>query len=70
MRIGPHIVERVVDHKSGAGRPSPFNYQFRIRFNGEGPNNDGWYHRRNIPHCHEFIKSYLEQLKNPSGPSS
>lgn len=57
--IGPRVVERIVDHKRWKGRPGPFNVQFRVRFRGAGPNSDGWYHRRQIPHCHEFIQSYL-----------
>ena len=51
--IGPRTVERITDRKRSRGRSSPFNVQFRVRFRGEGPNSDGWYHRRQIPHCSE-----------------
>ena len=60
--IGPKTVERIVDHKLERGRSSPFNVQFRVRFHGEGPSSDGWYHRRQIPHGSEFIHSYFASI--------
>lgn len=59
VSIGPRVVERVVDHKRGKGRSSSLNAQFGVRFCDAGPNSDGWYHRRQILHCHEFICTYL-----------
>ena len=63
MCIGPRTaVERIVDHKRSRGRSSPFNVQFRVRFRGEGPSSDGWYRRRQIPRCSEFIRSYFASI--------
>ena len=68
--IGPRTMERMVDHKRSRGR-SPFNVQFRVRFRGEGPNSDGWYHRRQIPHCSEFIRSYFASIQDvPPDPQT
>ena len=66
--IDPRTVERIVDHKRARGRSSPFNVQFRVRFRGEGPgpNSDGWYHRRQIPHCSELIRSYFASIQDVS----
>ena len=50
---------------------SPFNVQFRVRFCGEGPNSDGWYHRRQIPHCSEFTRSYFVSIQGvPPDPQT
>ena len=62
--IGPRTVDRIVDHKHARGRSFPFNVQFRFR--GEGPNSDGWYHRRRIPHGSEFIRSYFASIRDVS----
>ena len=64
--IGPKTVERIVDHKRARGRSSPFSVQFRVRFRGEGLSSDGWYHRRQIPHCSEFIRSYFASTRDVS----
>ena len=62
----PRKVERIVDQNCARGRSSPFNVQFLFRFRGEGPNSDGWYHRREIPHCSEFIRSYFASIQDVS----
>ena len=67
--IGPRTVERIVDHKRARGWSSPFNVQFCVRFRGEGPNSDGWYHRRRIPHGSEFIRSYFASIRDVSPDS-
>ena len=64
--IGPKTVERIVDHKRARGRSSPFSVQFRVRFRGEGLSSDGWYHRRQIPHCSEFIRSCFASIQDVS----
>ena len=35
----------------------------------EGPNSDGWYHRRQVPHCCEFILSYFASVQDVSPDS-
>ena len=62
--VGPRAVERIVAHKRSRGRPSPFSVQFRIGFSGEGQNSDGWYHRHQIPHRSEFIRSYSASIQD------
>ena len=63
---GPRTVERIVDHKRSRGRSFPFIVQFRVRFRGQGPNSDGWYHRRQIPQCSAFIRSYFAIIQDVS----
>ena len=69
VRSGPRTVESIVDHKRWKGRSSPFNVPFRVRFRGAGSNSDVWYHRRQIPHCHELIRSYLTKIQESSPES-
>ena len=69
--IGPKTVERILDHKRSRGRSSPFNVQLRVRFRGEGPNSDDWYHRRQIPHSSACIRSYFASIQDvPPDPQT
>ena len=69
VRSGPRTVESIVDHKLWKCRFFPFNVRFRVRFRGAGPSSDGWYHRRQIPHCHQHILSYLAKIQERSPES-
>ena len=63
VRIGPRTVEIIVDRKRWKGRSVPFKIGFRVRFRGEGPIGNCWYHRRQRPHCHEHVRSYLAKSR-------
>lgn len=57
-RIESYIVDKVVSHKSGRGPRTPFNYRYRVRLRGYGPESDLEYRAEEIPQCQEMIAAY------------
>ena len=63
--VSPHIgiyqVADVVGHPRGQGRHSLYNYIYRLRLKGFGPEADLEYRAHQVPQCQELIAAYRAQ---------
>ena len=57
-KIESYVVDKVVNHKSGKGPKTPYNYRYRLRLRGYGPESDLEYRADEIPQCQEMIAAY------------
>ena len=57
-KIESYVVDKVVNHKSGRGPKTPYNYRYRLRLRGYGPESDLEYRTDEIPQCQEMIAAY------------
>ena len=57
-KIESYVVDKVVNHKSGKGPKTPYNYRYRLRLRGYSPESDLEYRADEIPQCQEMIAAY------------
>ena len=57
-KIESYVVDKVVNRKSGKGPKTPYNYRYRLRLRGYGPESDLEYRADEIPQCQEMIAAY------------
>ena len=57
-KIESYVVDKVVNHRSGKGPKTPYNYRYRLRLRGYGPESDLEYRADEIPKCQEMIAAY------------
>lgn len=57
-RVGQYIIDSIVSHRPGVGRPSPHNVIYRFRFHGYGSESDLESRGHNMPQCHDMISAY------------
>ena len=57
-KIESYVVDRVVNHRSGRGPKTPYNYRYRLRLRGYGPESDLEYRADEVPQCQEMIAAY------------
>ena len=75
VRVGNLVVDNIENHKRGAGKPSPLNYQYYFTFRGYPANQGAWCHVNIVPQCAELIGAYRKRVleKDPqafTAPSS
>ena len=47
-----------MNHRSGRGPKTPYNYRYRLRLRGYGPESDLEYRADEVPQCQEMIAAY------------
>ena len=62
VKVGPYVIEGIENFKRGPGKPSPHNFQYFFKIK-ERPSSLGfWRHFKEVPQCHELIRSYRAQI--------